>query len=320
MRRAAWAGAIGFMFAIGWIRGQEPARFESIQSEADGSVQLRLSSAAGNYERIEVSTDLNAWTALATARSTGEVRHTDAGASFHDVRYYRAVRVEEPAPLTGDHLSTTEGDLVIHPINHASFVMRWNGRMIYNDPVGGSGPYAGLASPDLVLVSHTHGDHFHAVTLNALVQAGTTIVAPQAVYTAMPDSLRALTTVLTNGASASLFGLTVEAVPAYNANHPRGSGNGYVLTLGGRRIYMSGDTGDVAEMRALADIDVAFLCMNLPFTMSINQAASAVRDFRPGVVYPYHYRNQDGSFANLGNFKTMVGTDVEIEIRLRTWY
>ncbi len=114
--------------------------------------------------------------------------------------------------------------------------------------------------------------------------------------------------------------LSVEAVPAYNANHPEGVGNGYVLTIGGRRIYFSGDTGDIPEMRALPDIDVAYVCMNVPFTMTVAQASSAVRAFRPAVVYPYHFRNQDNTRANTNLFKTQIGTDLGIEVRLRTWY
>jgi L-ascorbate metabolism protein UlaG (beta-lactamase superfamily) len=93
-----------------------------------------------------------------------------------------------------------------------------------------------------------------------------------------------------------------------------------VVTLGGRRFFFSGDTGDVAEIRALAGIDVAFLCMNLPFTMSVTQAASTTRDMMPGIVYPYHFRNQDNSLANLGSFRTLVGSDLGIEVRVRTWY
>jgi len=104
-------------------------------------------------------------------------------------------------------------------------------------------------------------------------------------------------------------------VPAYNSNHPKGRGNGYVLTIGGKRIYMSGDTGDIPETRALQDIDVSFVCMNLPFTMSVDQASDVVRAFRPKVVYPYHY-----SQSNVNSFKQKVGTDLGVEVRLRKWY
>jgi L-ascorbate metabolism protein UlaG (beta-lactamase superfamily) len=136
----------------------------------------------------------------------------------------------------------------------------------------------------------------------------------------MTTTLKGLTTIMTNGASTSAMGVTIDAIPAYNANHPLGTGNGYILTIGDKRIYMSGDTGNIAEMRALTNIDVAFVCMNVPFTMSVDQAVIAVRAFQPKVIYPYHFRNQDGTFANLDTFKQMVGHDLGIEVRARTWY
>ena len=136
----------------------------------------------------------------------------------------------------------------------------------------------------------------------------------------MSAALRAVTAVLTNSATTNVLGLTIEAVPAYNGNHPRGTGNGYVLTIGGNRIYMTGDTGDIPEMHTLPDIDVAFVCVNVPFTMTVSDATNAVRAFRPGVVYPYHYRNQDGTLNNANSFKQRFGTDLGIEVRLRKWY
>ena len=166
-----------------------------------------------------------------------------------------------------------------------------------------------------LLISHDHGDHFDQTALNILTNVGCQIIAPQIVRNQMSLQLQALTTVLTNGMTTNLLGLHVEAVPAYNANHPRGNGNGYVVTMGGQRFYMSGDTGGTPEMRALPNIDVAFVCMNLPFTMSIPEAVTNVRAFRPRVVYPYHYSSSD---VNL--FKRQVSNDLNIEVRLRKWY
>jgi len=147
-----------------------------------------------------------------------------------------------------------------------------------------------------------------------------TMVVPQAVFNSLPAALRGKAVVLVNGASTTVAGLTIEAVPAYNANHPKGVGNAYVLTLGGRRFFISGDTGDAAEIRALTGIDAAFFCMNVPFTMTVEQAAATVRAMRPAVVYPYHFRNQDGTFANLVSFRQLVGSDLGIEVRSRAWY
>jgi L-ascorbate metabolism protein UlaG (beta-lactamase superfamily) len=171
------------------------------------------------------------------------------------------------------------------------------------------------------LISHEHGDHLDAAAITAVKQSGTVIIASAAVYNhASMAPHRGQTIVLANGSATNVLGIEIESVPAYNLTgqtiyHTKGHGNGYVLTIGGKRIYASGDTQDVPEMRALANIDVAFVCMNLPFTMTVEAAASAVREFRPRVVYPYHYSSSD-----VNRFKQLVGTDLGIEVRLRPWY
>jgi L-ascorbate metabolism protein UlaG (beta-lactamase superfamily) len=145
-------------------------------------------------------------------------------------------------------------------------------------------------------------------------------VANQDVYNSFTTTLRNSTIVLRNGDTTNLFGVHIEAVPAYNGNHPQGSDNGYVVTIGGKRFYMSGDTGDIPETRALQNIDVAFLSMNEPFTMTVQQAAAVTRAFAPKIIYPYHFRNQNGTFANFTTFKSLVGTDLQIDVRIRKWY
>ncbi len=224
--------------------------------------------------------------------------------------------------LDGDHIPTAKGgDLVIHPINHATFAMAWNGTTIYVDPIGGAAAFAGMPSANLVLITDIHGDHLSADTLAAVTGPDTAIVAPQAVAMQLPDDLRAKTTVLANGESKSVKGISLEAIPMYNTTkdrlqyHTKGRGNGYVAAVGGKRIYISGDTEDIPEMRALKNIDVAFVCFNLPYTMTEEQAASAVREFAPKIVYPYHYRGSD-----VEKFKKLVGTDKPIEVRLAHWY
>jgi L-ascorbate metabolism protein UlaG (beta-lactamase superfamily) len=160
-----------------------------------------------------------------------------------------------------------------------------------------------------------------AATLTSISGAKASIVAPKAVTDKLPETLRAKTTTLANGETKALLGVKIEAVPMYNTTperlnfHNKGRGNGYVLTLGDKRVYISGDTEDIPEMRALKDIDVAFVCMNLPYTMTVDQAASAVRQFKPKIVYPYHYRGSD-----LEKFKKLVGDDVGVDVRLRDWY
>ena len=223
--------------------------------------------------------------------------------------------------LTGDHIATKDGDLVIHPINHATLALGWKQLTMYVDPVGGGQRFAGLPKPDLIVLTDIHGDHLNADTLKTVATDKTQLVAPPAVAEQLAAELRPRTTVLANGKTKSLLGLTVQAVPAYNTTpdrtkfHAKGRGNGYVLTFADKRVYLSGDTEDTPEMRALKNIDVAFLCMNLPYTMTPEQAASAVREFRPKIVYPYHSRGSD-----LEKFKKLVGDDVGVEVRLRDWY
>ena len=221
----------------------------------------------------------------------------------------------------GDHVATSDGDLVIHPIDHATFVMGWKGKAIYVDPVGTGKRFDGFPKPDLILVTDIHGDHLSPETLEAVADAKTTVVAPSAVAEKLSEKLRKQTTVLPNGETKSVAGISIEAVPMYNLTadrlkyHNKGRGNGYVVNLGGKRVYISGDTEDIPEMRALKNIDVAFVCMNLPYTMTVDQAASAVREFKPKIVYPYHYRGSD-----VEKFKKLVGEDSGVEVRLRDWY
>jgi L-ascorbate metabolism protein UlaG (beta-lactamase superfamily) len=170
------------------------------------------------------------------------------------------------------------------------------------------------------LLTHEHSDHYQPNALRNLTNSSTAIITPLYVYQQMASNVRDLTnrvTVLTNGATASLMGLTVEAVPAYNlvaANHPKGRGNGYIVTIGGQRIYISGDTDNVPELAQLQNIDIAFVCMSPPYTMATNVAANLVRTFRPRIVYPYHYNAYVPAV-----FKSAVGTDLGIEVRLRKW-
>jgi L-ascorbate metabolism protein UlaG (beta-lactamase superfamily) len=222
--------------------------------------------------------------------------------------------------LTGDRVQTESGDLVIHPISHASLLMSWNGKIIGVDPVGGAKAFLGLPRPDMVLITDIHGDHLDPNTLSAIVTDKTVVVAPAAVASKLPK-LSSQITVLTNGQTKTVAGIQIEAVPMYNLTaerksyHTKGRGNGYVLTLGGKRIYISGDTEDIPEMRALKNIDVAFVCMNLPYTMEVEKAADAVQAFKPKIVYPYHYRG-----SNVEKFKELVGKTPGIDVRLREWY
>jgi len=230
------------------------------------------------------------------------------------------------AQPTGDRIPTDAGDLTVHPINHGTFVMQWQGKTIYVDPVGGADRFVAFPAPDLILITDIHGDHLNAETVAAVATAKTKILAPAAVAEKLPAGERAQTTVLANSDQTELLCINVEAVPMYNLTperqkfHTKGRGNGYVVTLGGLRVYVSGDTEDIPEMRKLKNIDVAFVCMNLPYTMDVKQAASAVLDFRPKIVYPFHYRGGGGRKSDVKLFEKLIGDDNGIEVRVRNWY
>ncbi len=210
-----------------------------------------------------------------------------------------------------EEFATSAGALRITPIQHASLMLQAGGKTMYIDPAQGS--YDGLPQADYILITHTHGDHFAPPIIEKLKKPSTVILAPDSV------TLQGIT-IINNGETKKLGDFQVEAVPAYNLTasrlqfHPKGDGNGYVVTYGGKRIYIAGDTEAIPEMKALKNIDVAFICMNLPYTMTPEEAAAAVRAFHPAVVYPYHSRGSDTqAFA-----KALQGSG--IDVRLRSWY
>jgi L-ascorbate metabolism protein UlaG (beta-lactamase superfamily) len=219
-----------------------------------------------------------------------------------------------PAP---DRLPAAGGDIVIQPITHATLQLVHAGVVIDVDPVA-QGTYTGLAAPDVILITHTHGDHFDPATIAKLRKPTTTIVVPAAAAPKLDHPL-----VMANGETRTVDGVRIDAVPMYNLTrgpspgqlyHPKGAGNGYLLTIGGKRIYIAGDTECTPEMRALTRIDVAFVPMNLPYTMPPGEAAACVKAFKPAIVYPYHYRGSDLQ----GFAAALEGTG--IDVRLRDWY
>jgi L-ascorbate metabolism protein UlaG (beta-lactamase superfamily) len=212
---------------------------------------------------------------------------------------------------------TSAGPVKITPLYHASTLIEAEGKTIYLDPAKPA-KVTGFPKADLILITHDHGDHLDPDSIKEITKPGTDILAPpavvQTVTTAKP---------IANGETKSWQGWTIEAIPAYNLKrgpapgklfHDKGRGNGYVLTYGDKRFYFSGDTEGIPDMRALKKIDVAFVCMNLPYTMPPEEAADAVQAFHPKIVIPYHYRGSDLSIFQKG----LGGTG--IEVRLLDWY
>lgn len=234
------------------------------------------------------------------------------------IRPYAAMAAAHAA----DTYPTNGGEVTIHPVSHASFVMETPIGTIYNDPVGDPSAYGDFPEPDLILITHEHGDHYNADTLSAIVGANTQLLTNPAVFDMLPEGLKARATSIGNGDSTEILGLTVDAIPAYNLTedrmqyHPQGRDNGYILRFDGLTVYIAGDTEDIPEMRALDGIDVAFVPFNLPYTMDEAQAASAVAEFAPGVVYPYHYRDSDPE-----KFATLLKDEgAETEVKIGPWY
>lgn len=223
---------------------------------------------------------------------------------------------------SADIVPTSAGPLTIQPIMHASLMLKVKNLVIYADPSGGAVKFQGLPAPDMILITDIHGDHFDSATMAAVKTANTILVVPKVVADKLTGYDMSKVVVMKNGEEVRQSGISIRAIPMYNlpesdkAMHTKGRGNGYVLTIGGKNIYLSGDTQGIPEMRALKNIDIAFVCMNLPYTMDVKEAADAVLAFQPKIVYPYHYRGQD-----VNEFKRLVDAGNKgIEVRLRDWY
>lgn len=302
------------------LLAQGVPEFTGIRLLSGAEVGLSLAAPPGTNVRVESATNLSAWVGLVALAggSATSLQYTDSAAPYLPSRFYRA-RAADTNTVAGDILPTDDGEVVIRPLSHATFVMQWQGKMIYVDPDNGIS-YAALPKAELILLTHSHSDHLDGPTLDSVRGPNAVILAPNDVYTKLSAVQKTLTGVLANGQSTNLLGLTVEAVPAYNANHPVGVGNGYVINIGGKRIYIAGDTGDTPEMRALANIDVAFLPMNQPYTLTVTAATNVVTAFKPKVVYPYHYRDQSGTTTSAALFKQRLDPALGVEVRLRKWY
>jgi L-ascorbate metabolism protein UlaG (beta-lactamase superfamily) len=217
----------------------------------------------------------------------------------------------EQPPRT-DVFPLSDGSLKITFLGHGTLMLDYNGWIIHVDPVSAEADYAALPPADLILVTHEHGDHLDRAAVARTTRPGTAIVANPASAGKLTGALS-----LRNGESRTVGSVKVEALPAYNTSpgrnhfHPKGRDNGYLLTIAGKRIYIAGDTEETPEMKALKNIDIAFLPMNQPYTMTPEQVAKAARAFKPRVLYPYHYGDTDT--AQL--VALLEGKGVEVRIR-----
>ncbi|HYM11450.1 MAG TPA: MBL fold metallo-hydrolase [Bryobacterales bacterium] len=223
-----------------------------------------------------------------------------------------------PASRAADVEKTRAGDLTITPIHHASLMFRFEDKVIHIDPWS-QGDYSSQPRADYIFITDIHGDHMDPAMIDKLRKDSTVVVGPAAVA----EKIHGIT-VMHNGESKKFGGFEVEAVPMYNLKrgpqpgafyHTKGRGNGYVFNFGGKRVYVSGDTEAIPEMRELKNISIAFICMNLPYTMTPEEAAEAVKEFRPKIVYPYHYSKSD-----VNAFAAALKGQKGIEVRLRDWY
>ena len=196
-----------------------------------------------------------------------------------------------------DVIQTSAGDLKITFIGHGTLMFTFNEKTIHVDPVSREADYTKMPQADLILVTHRHGDHLDSTVIEILRKEDTDIVLSGKCAEVVQGGI-----VMKNGDVKSVGGLKIEAVPAYNIvhkrdngqpYHPRGEGNGYVITFGDKRVYVGGDTENTPEMKALKGIDIAFLPMNLPYTMTPEMVADAAKAFRPKILYPYHYGSTD---------------------------
>ncbi len=216
-----------------------------------------------------------------------------------------------------DTIKTSGGDLGIRFLGHSSLIFFWAGKILHADPVSGEADYTKLPKADIILITHEHYDHMDLKAVGIIRTPATKIVGNREVGKQIPETI-----VLNNGDTQIVDGLKIEAVPAYNLRHerapgepyhPKGIGNGYVVTFGDLRLYIAGDTENTPEMKRLQNIDVAFLPMNLPYTMTPEMVADAAQMFHPKILYPYHQGETDTT-----KLLALLQDQKDIDVRIRT--
>jgi len=220
------------------------------------------------------------------------------------------------AQFETDIITTSAGDLKITFIGHGSLIFTFNGKVIHIDPYGKLTDYSILPKADIILITHEHSDHFDLAVIKMLRTNKTELVLTETCAQKISGGM-----VMKNGGVQTVQGIKIEAVPAYNIIHkrdngqpfhPQGVGNGYILTFGDKRIYVAGDTENIPEMKTIQGVDVAFLPMNLPYTMTPGMVADAAKVLKPKILYPYHYGDTDTS-----KLVELLKDEQEIEVRIR---
>jgi L-ascorbate metabolism protein UlaG (beta-lactamase superfamily) len=215
-----------------------------------------------------------------------------------------------------DTIKTSKGDLVITCVGHATLIMTYDGKVIHIDPFSQMADYTKLPKADLILITHEHPDHLDLKAIDLIRTGKTEFVITENIAKQIKGGI-----VMKNGDVKTVQGLQIEAVPAYNLVHMRspgvpfhakGIGNGYIITFGDKRIYIAGDTENTPEMKALRNIDIAFLPMNIPYTMTPEMVADAAKAFGPKILYPYHYGKTDTS-----QLLDLLKSEKNIEVRIR---
>ena len=219
-------------------------------------------------------------------------------------------------PFETDIIKTSDGDLKITFIGHGTLMFAFNQQIIHVDPFSKVADYAKLPKADVILITHEHFDHLDLKALEQILTEKTKVMLTAACSKQVKNGI-----IMKNGDVQTVNGLKIESIPAYNLVHkrdngqpfhPKGVGNGYIITFGDRRVYVAGDTENIPEMKSLREIDCAFLPMNLPYTMTPEMVADAAKAFRPKILYPYHFGNTDTS-----NLLKLLRDQKEIEVRIR---
>lgn len=221
--------------------------------------------------------------------------------------------------LQTDTFKTNQGDLLIHFVKHGSLFFEFDGKIIHIDPVSGMGNYESYPDADLILITHQHSDHLDINAINLIKKDNTKIIMTEKCHE-MTENLSNVI-VMHNGDELKINKLDIKAIPAYNIihkrdngnfYHPKGEGNGYIIKFGDKNVLVAGDTENTPEIKALRNIDVAFLPMNLPYTMTPEMVADAAKAFRPKVLYPYHYGDTDTS-----KLVELLKNEKDIEVRIK---